>query len=483
MYPKNFPCLPPQGLSPKELSARIQLERSNDLRWKEGKSFCLIYYPGDERAAIIKEAYNALFYENALNPMSFPSLRKFENEVVKIVANLLGGNAATVGTMTSGGTESILMAVKTARDYARVNKPEIRNPEIIVPMTAHPAFEKACHYFNVKPIYIPVDPVSFKADIHATRNAITPETIMLVGSAPSYPHGVMDPVENLSELASEHKLLLHVDACIGGMILPFIKMNGGRVRSFDFSLPGVTSISVDLHKYGYAAKGASVILYKNASLRKHQFFVSTEWPGGIYGSASVSGTRPGAVIAAAWAALMSIGEEGYCEMAKSTMATTEILIKGIREIPELCLMGESEMCIVAFTSNTINMYEVADELNSKGWHFERLQNPPGLHLTVNYIHTSAIASQFLNDLKDAVQKAGKFKLKNIGETIKVAAIKRLIKVLPQGTIAKIQSQFSGSSAVTATRTAPIYGMMGALNGSKDLDEIVLDLLDKLNRID
>lgn len=475
--------LPAEGLSREQLQKEIASRRLADLKWKEGKSFCLIYYPGDERAELVQEVYNLYFHENALNPMSFPSLRKFESEVVSMVAGLLGGGTEVSGTMTSGGTESILMAVKTARDHARHLHPEIVKPEIVLPVTAHPAFDKACHYFDVTPVYVPVDTTSFRAKVCEVEKALSPNTILLVGSAPSYPHGVIDPIAELSALALKNKLLLHVDACIGGMLLPFIRKNDSTLPDFDFTLPGVTSISVDLHKYGYAAKGASVILYRNNNLRKYQFFVSTQWPGGIYGSPSLAGSRPGGAIASAWAALTGIGEKGYTEMAEATMRVTGLLKQEIASLPELEIMGDPDMSILAFNSTKVNMYEVADELNLAGWHFERLQNPEGLHLTVNYIHTEAIARQFLQDLKKAVQQAGKFKLKTIGESIKLAAVKRLIKLLPQGTVAKLQSQFSGKAAVNAVRTAPIYGMMGALSGSEDLEQIVLDLLDKLNRPD
>lgn len=472
---------PKKGLSREQLLQQMKDEKIADLKWRDGRSFCLIYYPGEERAQMVQDAYNLFFTENALNPMSFPSLRKYEAEVVAMVADLLNGDDETTGTMTSGGTESILMAVKTARDFSKKNRPEINKPEIIIPVTAHPAFDKACHYFKVKPVFVKVEN-DFRVNVKEVEEKITKNTIMIVGSAPSYPHGVMDPIEELSRVAVHYHLLFHVDSCIGGLILPFIKKLGYSIPSFDFTLEGVTSISADLHKYGYAAKGASVILYKDAELRRHQFFVATEWPGGIYGSSSIAGSRPGGAIAAAWAALRGIGEDGYLEMAKATMEATQKIREGIEAIPELRLMGSPQMSILSFDSDVINIYELADELNILGWHFERLQNPAGLHLTINYIHKD-IAEKFLTDLKDTVVRVKKFKIKNFGNAIKVAAIKRLVKILPEGTIAKLQAQFSGKSSINAVRTAPLYGMMGALSGSEDLDQIVLDFLDKLNNLE
>lgn len=468
---------PKTGLPKDQLLDRMISAKKHDLQWQQAKSFCLIYHPGDERAKLIQDAYNLFFTENALNPISFPSLRKFETEVISMVSDLFNGTEKTTGNLTSGGTESILMAVKSARDIFEKEHPGYM-AEIIIPSTAHPAFHKACQYFKVKPIIIPVNG-KFEADTEAIKKAITSNTVMIVGSAPSYPHGIMDPLEEMSDIAIKNKLLFHVDACIGGFILPFLSKLGENIPKWDFRLEGVTSISADLHKYGYAAKGASVILYKNAELRRFQFYVQTSWHGGIYGSTGISGSKPGGAIAAAWAALMSIGEDGYIEMAKSSLHTTHLLLKEIKKIKELQILGNPQMTIIAFASDKINIFEVADELNLKGWHFERLQFPPAIHLTINYIHNN-ITDNFIRDLEEAVSKASKIKVRNIASKLQIATIKRLVQILPSGMISKVQSQFSGSSAATKARTAPLYGMMGALSGTEDLDEIVLELLDKLN---
>jgi len=255
------------------------------------------------------------FSENALNPTVFPSLRRMETEVVAMTAALLGGDEHTVGNMTSGGTESLLMAVLTAREWGRAHKPDVQAPEMVLPATAHPAFEKAAHYFGVRPVHVPVGP-DLRADVERMRAAITPRTVLLVGSAPSYPHGVVDPIVEIAQVAQEHGLLCHVDACVGGFELPFLRRLGYPVPDFDFQVPGVTSMSADLHKYGYAAKGASVVLYRDSALRRHQFFAYTDWPGGVYASATLAGTRPAGPIAAAWAVLHYLGEEGYLALAE-----------------------------------------------------------------------------------------------------------------------------------------------------------------------
>ncbi|MGC9336215.1 MAG: pyridoxal phosphate-dependent decarboxylase family protein, partial [Anaerolineae bacterium] len=278
--------------------SRMQQLRDQDARWQEGKTWSLVYDAGEELTEFLKQAYTLFFSENGLNPMAFPSLRRFEAEAVSMTASLLGGSERTAGNMTSGGTESILMAVKTARDWARSHDPANDAPEMVLPASAHPAFDKAAHYFCVRAVHVPVG-TDFRADVEAITRAITPRTILLVGSAPSYPHGVVDPIADLAGVAREHGLLCHVDACVGGFLLPFVRRLGYPVPDFDLGVPGVTSISVDLHKYGYAAKGASVILYDSRELRRHQFFVHTGWPGGIYPSPTMAGTRPAGPIAAA----------------------------------------------------------------------------------------------------------------------------------------------------------------------------------------
>ncbi len=283
--------LPPKKTSAENVLATMRQARAHDAKWRAGKTWSLVYHASDDVTELLKEAYTMFFSENGLNPTAFPSLKKFEAEVVAMTANLLGGDEKTVGNMTSGGTESLLMAVKTARDWGRATK-NITAPEMILPASAHPAFEKAAHYFSVRAIHIPVGP-DFRAGVAAARDAITPNTVLMVGSAPSYPQGVIDPIVDLARVAQEHDILFHTDACVGGFMLPFVRQLGYDVPDFDFSVPGVTSLSVDLHKYAYAAKGASVILYRDGPLRRHQFFVHADWAGGIYASPTMAGTKPG----------------------------------------------------------------------------------------------------------------------------------------------------------------------------------------------
>lgn len=467
--------IPAMGMDRATLLHELQAAREHDTEWQQGRAFCLVYHPGRERAALIQEAYSMFFSENALNPSAFPSLRRFESEVVAMTANLFNADEDVEGTMSSGGTESILLAVKTAREWARTHKPAVREPEVIVPATVHPAFQKAFHYFGIKGVMVPVG-ADYRADIAAVRAAIGPNTIMLVGSAPSYPHGVIDPIRDLSDLALAHGLLLHVDACVGGFMLPFVRRLGHPVPDYDFALPGVTSISADVHKYGYAAKGASIILYRNAELRKHQFFVYADWPGGIYGSTTLLGTRPGGAIAAAWAALSSIGMSGYMEMARRTMDATEKLKAGIAAIPELKIIGDPDMSIIAFGSDKLNVHVLGDELHLMGWHFDRQQMPDSLHLTVSQVHAD-VADEFLTDLAKAVDKLVGFSWSKLATKAQVTAFKGVKAVMPHGLFKKLSEAYSsGPAKVGHSRSAAMYGMMGALSGSGDLVDMVRNAL-------
>ncbi len=377
--PEQQIAFPAAGKTKAEVLDALRLARQDDVRWKDGKAFSLVYRVDDEVSGVLQEAYTMFFSENGLNPMAFPSLRKFETEVVAMTAALLGGDEQVCGTMTSGGTDSLLMAVLAAREWARLHRPHVTEPEMLLPASAHPAFDKAAHYFGVKAVRIPVGP-DLRADVQAMRQAITSRTILMAGSAPSYPHGVVDPIEQLAAAAQSVGILFHTDACVGGFVLPFVRKLGYPVPGFDFSVPGVTSVSADLHKYAYAAKGASVILYRTSELRRGQFFATADWSGGIYASPGLSGTRPGGAIAAAWAILKFLGEEGYLRITDTVMKTVTRLRQGIEAIPDLQVLSNPEMSVMAIASDRLNIYQVADEMAERGWHIDRQQFPPSLHL-------------------------------------------------------------------------------------------------------
>ena len=434
--------LPESGNSPAAVLESLEALRSQDARWRDGRTFSLVYYGGDELLGLLHDAFFKFFSENALNPMAFPSLRRMETEVLSMVADLLGEPDA-VGSMTTGGTESVLMAVKTARDHAAATR-GITAPEMIVPETVHPAFHKAAHYFGVRAVVVPVGP-DFRADVAATRAAITPHTALIVGSAPSYPQGVVDPITELAALASSHGILCHVDACLGGMLLPFLRKLGHPLPPFDFSVPGVTSMSCDLHKYGYAAKGASTVLYRTRELRRHQFVAYTDWSGGLYGSPSMTGTRAGGPIAAAWAVLNYLGEAGYKRMAADTLATAKALLAGLPQIPGLRVLGEPDMSVMAFTSDSeaLDIYRVGDEMDARGWHVDRQQRPPSLHLMITAAHTG-LAPKILADLAASVEAA----------------------------------RLAGPATSGA---AAMYGMMGSIPDRSMVRDFVLDFMDGLDR--
>jgi glutamate/tyrosine decarboxylase-like PLP-dependent enzyme len=356
---------------------------------------------------------------------------------------------------------------------------------MVLPATAHPAFDKAGHYFGVKPVRIPVLS-DFRADVEAVRAAITPNTILLVGSAPSYPQGVVDPIGDLARIAQERGLLCHVDACVGGFMLPFVRKLGYPVPDFDFSVAGVTSISVDLHKYAYAAKGASVILCRNRALRRHQFFVSTDWSGGIYASPTMTGTRPGGAIAAAWAVMNHLGEEGYLAIADTVMKTVTRLRQGIEAIEGVCVLGDPAMSVLAIGSDRLNVYEIGDELTLRGWHMDRQQHPPSLHLTVTHAHAQ-VADLFLQDLAEAVAQARRFSLAKMSNAAKVGLVRAAAKLLPAPWMSALASRSSSVTGLEGadipTRSAAMYGMMASLPNKGDLDELVLGVLDSLTDTD
>lgn len=478
-------ALPRQSTPAEAVLTRMRGLSEHDAKWREGKTWCLVYHIDDAVTELLKEAYTMFFSENALNPIAFPSLKKFEAEVVAMTASLLGADGAVVGNMTSGGTESILMAVKTAREWARARNPANTEPQMILPTTAHPAFEKAAHYFSIEPVHVPID-ADFRADVEAARAAITPNTILVVGSAPSYPYGVVDPIVELAQVAKEKNLLFHVDACVGGFVLPFVRQLGYPVPDFDFSVEGVTSISVDLHKYAYAAKGASVILYRNKALRRHQFFVYTDWPGGIYLSPTMTGTRPGGAIAAAWAIMNHLGEEGYLAVTDIVMRTVAKLCEGIDAIEGVHILGEPVMSILAIGSDHQNIYEVADELTLRGWYLDRQQFPPSLHLTVTPAHAQ-VADQFLKDLEEAVAQVSRFSLTKATNSAKVNLVRAATKLLPVGLMSELTARSSSVTglrgAAVPRRSAAMYGMMTSLPNRGDLKELVLDVLDHLTLVE
>ena len=401
---ERFSSLPKSGYSReailKEMEKYYEKEKP---RWKDGFASGAVYHGDNGHVDFQNRVYSMHSQSNPLHMDIWPSTMKFEAEIVSMTAHMLGADCTSdeiVGTVSSGGTESILLAMKTYRDWAKETK-GITNPEMVVPTTAHAAFDKASQYFGIKITRIPVGE-DFRGDIAATKAAITDNTIVLVGSAPPFPHGIVDPIQELSELARERGIGFHTDGCLGGFLLPWAEKLGYSVPPFDFRLPGVTSMSADTHKYGYAAKGTSVVLYRGRELCHYQYYANTEWPGGLYLSPTLAGSRPGGLSAACWAAMVSMGEEGYLNTAKRILETAAYIKKEINGIPELRLLGDS-LFVIAFNSDSLDIYAVSDVMTKKGWSLNGLQQPPAIHIAVTLRHTQpGFAERFIQDLKEAI---------------------------------------------------------------------------------
>lgn len=396
--------LPARGTPPAELFAEMRAAKREDADWHGGRTWSLVYHASDAVDDVVAEAHALFLFENALNPRAFPSLKRFETEVISMTAALLNGPHAR-GSMTSGGSESILLAVKTARDRARAER-DVDRPTVVAPLSAHPAFDKAAHFCDVEMVHTGLRD-DFRADVGAVADAVDERTCLVVGSAFGYPHGVVDPIPELAAVAADTGVSMHVDACLGGFILPFLERLGHPVPPFDFRVDGVTSMSADVHKYGFTAKGASVLLHRDRALYAHQPYGYDGWPGGLYGTRGVQGARPGGPIAGAWAVMRYLGEEGYLRLARAVLETTHRLLEGVRSIDGLRVLGDPDGPVFAFTTTDDgqNVFAVGDAMDARGWHLDRQQLPDALHLMVSPGH-ARVADRFLDDLRAAVNEAG-----------------------------------------------------------------------------
>lgn len=393
--------LPEQGRPDGEVLDDLKGFARDDPDYRAGRIWSLVYHLDDAHDDFAAEAYRQYSSANGLNPAAFQSLKRMESEIISTVAGLLHGGPDTCGVVTAGGTESCLMAVKTYRDMARKIR-GVHKPNMILPVTAHVAWFKAAEYFGVRPRLLPTDK-GLATDIRRLHRLIDRNTVMVLGSAPEYPHGTIDPIVAMGEIAQGRRVPLHVDACVGGFILPFMEMNGVALPDWDFRVPGVTSISADLHKYGYAAKGASTILYRDLDMLKYQMFVCQDWPGGVFASPALLGTRPGGAYAAAWAVMQKLGTDGYRDLAARTSDAVERLKSGIAEIDGLRLLGDPKGPLLAYGSGDkrLNIFAVADQLEQKGWSVNRVQNPDGIHAMVTARHLE-VTGAYLADLAEAV---------------------------------------------------------------------------------
>ncbi len=409
-YRGDFPSF---GKLPSGQVARAQvadlldrLAGTEESRWREGFASGAVYHGDPDHIAFLNHAYAVHSQSNPLHPDLWPSASKFEAEIVSMTAHMLGADHAApdepvVGTVNSGGTESILLAMLAYRDFARERR-GIERPEIVAPVTAHAAFDKAARFFGMPLVRVGVDR-EFKADLGELADAITDRTAVVVGSAPGFPHGVIDPIPQIAALAAERGVGCHVDACLGGFILPWARALGYQVPPFDFELAGVTSMSADTHKYGYAAKGTSVVLYRGRELRHFQYYTVTDWPGGLYLSPTFAGSRPGALSAACWAALVSIGESGYTEASRRILETGQRIREAVAATPGLYVLGDPLWVIAFGAEEGLDIYQVMENMGHRGWSLNGLQRPAAVHMAVTLRHAQpGVAERFAADLADSV---------------------------------------------------------------------------------
>ncbi len=374
----------------------MQERGAGDARWREGRTAVYVFNAGEDVARVQREAYALYMSENGLGPLAFPSLARMEDEVVGMGLGLLHGEEESVGNITSGGTDSITMAVKAARDFARAERPGGGRPNVVLPFSGHPAFDKACLLMDLELRRVPVRD-DLLADARAMRDAVDEDTILLVGSAPSFPYGLIDPIAELGEVAEEKGVWLHVDACVGGYIAPFVRMNGGDIPPFDFEVPGVCSMSADLHKYGYCAKGASTVLFRSEERRRHMQFDCDDWPGGRMVTPTLAGTRPGGAISAAWAVMNYLGIEGYRAKHRQVTDAREAIERGVAALG-FEVLGRPQLGIVAFTHPDLDIYALYHQMFLRGWFAALATEPRALHLMLSPFHAQ-VTDQYLEDLR------------------------------------------------------------------------------------
>lgn len=395
-------ALPERGETWAPLKERMQAMGAGDVKWREGKAAVYVFNAGEDVERVQKEAYALFASENGLGPAAFPSLRDMEAEVVGFGLSLLNAPAEAAGAMTSGGTDSILMAVKAARDFARAQG-KTGQLNIVLPRSAHPAFDKAAMLMELEVRRTPLK--NFLADPAAMDAAADAKTILIVGSSPCFPYGLIDPIAELGALAQARDLWLHVDACVGGYIAPFVRMNGANLPAFDFSVPGVRSMSADLHKYGYCAKGASTVLFRDGALKQHMIFEVDAWPAGKMVTPTLAGTRPGGPVAAAWAVMNFLGVDGYRGKHRMVTETRARMEEGVRALGYE-VIGAPQLGIVAFAREDVRAGAVLKNLYDRGWVTSAITEPRGLHLMLSPVH-AGVADGYLADLAWATDEARK----------------------------------------------------------------------------
>ncbi|KAK6583097.1 hypothetical protein PZA11_004173 [Diplocarpon coronariae] len=453
----RYLTLPKEGWSEetvlKELEALANMDHT---RWEDGFVSGAVYHGGDALIKLQTEAFGKFTVANPIHPDVFPGVRKMEAEIVSMVLSMFNAPTGSAGVTTSGGTESILMACLSARNKAYAER-GVTEPEIILPETGHTAFRKAGEYFGIKVHLVACPAPSYQVHVPSVSRLVNSNTILLVGSAPSFPHGIIDDITSLSKLAVKRKIPLHVDCCLGSFLIPFLERAGFETESFDFRLKGVTSISCDTHKYGFAPKGNSTCLYRTEKLRSYQYFISPDWSGGVYASPSIAGSRPGALIAGCWASLMSVGELGYIKSCSEIVGATKKIADAIEHNPtlnsDLEVLGHPLVSVVAFNSKTLDVYDIADAMSAKGWHLNSLQSPPAIHVAVT-LPIVKVWERLVADL-EAVVEGEKEK-----ERVRIAEGK-------------------GAKGKSLGDSAALYGVAGSLPNKSVVVELASGFLDTL----
>ena len=394
--------LPAAGLSQEQVLVKLRRMADRDQTLSTTGKVSGGVYVKQEELAFLQEVMKRFVVANQLHPEIFPSARQLESEVVRMVVDLFHGDRNACGSLTTGGTESLLLMVLAYREWGRARG--IRRPNIVAPVSVHAAVAKAGAYFDVRIKYVDLDPVTLEVDPKAVEQAITCNTVAIIASAPSFPHGTIDPITVLSDLALRKGVNMHVDCCLGGFLLPFMTDAGFPVSDFDFRVKGVTSISCDPHKYGCTPKGVSVIMYRSTELRRYQFFRKLDWPGGLYTTPTMGGSRSGMLAAAAWSVLVSKGRAGYVAQTKAVLTCVQNILRRLSEVPEIQVLGRPKASVIAFTSNIVNIYTLSETLHKQnGWSMNSLQLPAAVHICITPANCH-LGNQFIEDLKEGVAR-------------------------------------------------------------------------------
>ncbi|HOT43772.1 MAG TPA: pyridoxal-dependent decarboxylase [Spirochaetota bacterium] len=451
---QSYERLPARGRDKDDILKELEtMSEEENAKWKNGRVSGTYYHAGDDHREFQNRVFSLYSHVNVLQVDLCPSMSKFESEIISMTARMLNGDAVRAnnpddeicGSVTFGGSESIMMAMKVYRDRGRAEY-NITEPEIILPITAHPAFHKAGEYFGIKMVLAPVDESDFRVIPEEVEKLINKNTVAIVASAGNYPYGLIDPMDRLSDIALKHDIGFHIDGCLGGFILPWVERLGYRVPVFDFRLPGLTSMSADTHKFGYGHKGNSVVLYRNLKLRRYQFFQMAHWPGGIYASPSMTGSRSGGLTASTWATMVYLGESGYLEAAAAIMKVADRIKEGVKGIKELEIIGDPTF-LISIRSRDVDIFHVNDHMISKGWRFNGLQNPAAIHFCVTMPQTfvPGIADALIDDLKAGVE-------------------------------------YAKTKKGTPARSSALYGLSGSLEGRTQLVQVLYGTFEHLFRV-